>query len=86
MSKKSPWLEEHTPTRIAWLELVLNSKFGVGHLGINGFNLSYTLSDDGKSIVARINYYEDIDEKIVERLRALGKKAVFAAGERVGRG
>ena len=65
MSEKTPGFEEHTPNRLDWLAVMINSVYpNIFH----SFNVVCLPGDDGKTLIMKIRYDDRIDEKILDKL------------------
>jgi hypothetical protein len=45
-SKRAPWLEPYTPTRLEWLVLETQATYGKPWLGENGISIDYYIGPD----------------------------------------
>ena len=64
MSKKTPGLEEYSPSRLEWFAVYLNSFMQFINPKIDTV---FIPENDGKSILLHIRYGEDIQAHILEK-------------------
>lgn len=77
MLEGKPGVEKYIPSRLEWLAVVLNSFYKAGNMSSNNFKLSYSPSDDQKTIQVNITYRANLDKHKLEEIRSVGRDAVI---------
>ena len=84
MENEKYGLEKYTPSRLEWLVVMVNTRFQIGNLAVNGFKLSFSPGFDERTINVDITYAGEIDVKTLEELKEIGREAVELIGGEYG--
>jgi hypothetical protein len=81
---KSPGSEPYTPTKLEWLDLVLNVNHSVDEFDRQGYSISYGVDSMTDTVVILVYYFEKVNRQDMNDMINLVRTHVKETVERYG--